>query len=178
MNARQVIVRSLPWIIVFGVLVVLLWPDSGIHPRDARQEVCLSNIRSLGLALLMYADDNQGTLPAAAVWAGDATLPYRHTDETLRCPADKAAYSYAMNKNLSERKLEDLLQHEEVPVLFDSTQGKRNAHDSGQSWPVPPRHPDGNSVAFAYGNVRCVRTKPDFRVRWRKGEPRAEGGLP
>ncbi len=152
------------------VSLVLLAGGGGIilaqapkpDPKE-QQAQCLSNIRQLGLAMLMYANDWNEQLPPADRWS-EVTKPYRRNEALLHCPVDKARYSYAMNQNVSKRWFKDIPAPWQTVLLFESTQGRKNACDVGRSWPVPARHSGCNCVAFADGHAVCTRHKPDFSL--------------
>lgn len=48
---------------VIGVLIGLLLPSLSMVQETARRVVCQSNVRQIGLGLVLYADDHQGRLP-------------------------------------------------------------------------------------------------------------------
>jgi prepilin-type processing-associated H-X9-DG protein len=80
-------------------------------------------------------------LPPAGRWC-DAVYLYVKNPDLFRCPEDRrgVAYSYALNANLGGRKLETIRDPAEVILLFDSSQGVKNAADVGQSL---RSHPEG-----------------------------------
>lgn len=51
-------------IAVIAVLIGILLPSLASVNETARRVVCQSNIRQVGLGLIMYADDNKGMLPS------------------------------------------------------------------------------------------------------------------
>ena len=51
-------------IAIIGILAALLLPTLGIARARARQANCMSNMRQLGHAVYLYADDFNGTLPS------------------------------------------------------------------------------------------------------------------
>lgn len=51
---------------VISVLIALLLPALSRARQAANQVVCLSNLRQLGLAFVMYANENQGRFPRHA----------------------------------------------------------------------------------------------------------------
>jgi prepilin-type N-terminal cleavage/methylation domain-containing protein/prepilin-type processing-associated H-X9-DG protein len=56
-------------LVVIGIIAVLigvLLPVLGRAREQGRSTACLSNLRQLGLAFMMYANDNKGFLPATA----------------------------------------------------------------------------------------------------------------
>jgi beta-lactamase regulating signal transducer with metallopeptidase domain len=130
-----------------------------------QQEQCVTNMKQLGLACILYAMDSDGTLPPAARWC-DAIRPYLRSEAIHQCLADKKKYSYAMNSNLSSKKWADISAKAaaRTVLLFESTQGRKNASDRGASWPRTARHAQGNCVAFADGSVIRTKAKPDFSL--------------
>jgi prepilin-type N-terminal cleavage/methylation domain-containing protein len=54
---------------IIAVLIAVLLPVLGKARAQANRAVCLSNIRQLGAAILMYCNDNNGWFPTCAVWA-------------------------------------------------------------------------------------------------------------
>lgn len=50
---------------VIGILASLLLPALGFARRKADSARCISNLRQLGIALRLYADENGGRLPSA-----------------------------------------------------------------------------------------------------------------
>lgn len=58
---------------IIAVLISILLPSLSRARQAAASVQCLSNLRQLGTAMLMYADDNKGFLPPAAAegyWGG------------------------------------------------------------------------------------------------------------
>jgi hypothetical protein len=121
-------------------------------------------MKQLATAVTMYAQDHQSRLPPANRWC-DAINPYIRNQAIFKCPADKAKYSYAMNFNLSRMELKRIRNPAQTVMLFESTQGRKNATDVGRSWPAKPRHGPGICVAYCDGHCKVETKKPDFRVR-------------
>jgi prepilin-type N-terminal cleavage/methylation domain-containing protein/prepilin-type processing-associated H-X9-DG protein len=57
------LIELLVVISIIALLVGILLPALGAARRSAQNVVCKSNLRSTGLVLLMYAEDNDGTFP-------------------------------------------------------------------------------------------------------------------
>lgn len=82
---------------IIGLLAGMLLPSLVRAKARALATGCLSNQRQIGLAMQMYADDNQNWLPGTMHGAGVNTnrswiyslRPYlAHVDEVRLCPAD------------------------------------------------------------------------------------------
>lgn len=66
MRRAFTLIELLVVIAVISVLAAFLFPVFGRARESARRTSCLSNVRQLGQAFLMYAGDNDETLPNAA----------------------------------------------------------------------------------------------------------------
>src|ERR1700759_3030572 len=69
-------------IVVMGIislLISILLPTLVTARRHAEQANCASNLHQIGMALISYANANQGTLPAWSAWH---TWPRGTSDDT------------------------------------------------------------------------------------------------
>lgn len=55
---------------IIGILAAMLLPVLGVAREKARRISCAGNLKQLGMAIMMYADDHNGVLPAP-LWASD-----------------------------------------------------------------------------------------------------------
>lgn len=90
------LIELLVVIAIIGLLASMLMPALSRASGKARQVKCLSNLRQLGLGLVMYADDFDGRLPQTAhqtlntneLWVRKLG-PYVGGSEAIRlCPSD------------------------------------------------------------------------------------------
>jgi len=112
---------------IIAVLVSILLPSLSRARESAKQVQCLSNLRQLGNAFIMYTNDNKGSFPRPGVgttawvfedWIYWEDLPTRRLEDSaigkyvgkpfspnvFRCPSDdmnahtnKYVYSYSVN---------------------------------------------------------------------------------
>lgn len=106
------LVELLVVIAIISILAALLFPVFLTAQGKARQAVCLSNLRQIGLSISMYAEDYDGLYPYALdpadkftpqIWAqfpdfqkdfpslpliNEALQPYIKSKELFHCPAD------------------------------------------------------------------------------------------
>jgi prepilin-type processing-associated H-X9-DG protein len=156
------------------ILVTILFPVFAQARDKARQTSCLTNLRTLGQAFQMYRADFDEVFPPADRWA-DALSPYLpqaprkqetkpgpKSRDVLHCPADANRFSYAFNDavtrlsaipKLGIRRAEEA----RIPLLFESSANRRNAHDDGSSLIHPPRHNLGNNFLYADGHAVLQR---------------------
>lgn len=73
------LIELLTVIAIIAILAAILIPVAGRVRENARAAVCVSNIRQISIAMLLYADENNGILPTS----GDFRRPPRRSDWIL-----------------------------------------------------------------------------------------------
>lgn len=79
---------------IIAILVALIFPVFGKAKRTAKSISCLSNLRQIGAATIMYGTDNDGRLPpmnplTGVSWDGKSENPllvYGATPDVFHCP--------------------------------------------------------------------------------------------
>jgi prepilin-type N-terminal cleavage/methylation domain-containing protein/prepilin-type processing-associated H-X9-DG protein len=99
------LIEMLVVIAIIGVLAAITLPVFFRAREKARQVTCLSNLKQLGAAMVMYATDWDGGLPAARVFEGREGNPYGNWAGVSwvngGCdPTKGQIYSYAGNARL------------------------------------------------------------------------------
>lgn len=127
------------------------------HPYSA---ACLSNIKQIGIAIVMYEADFDDHYPRVGPWM-DEILPDMKSEDMFRCPQapskpgeGKKVYGYAMNRPLAGRDASHIKQPATAIVLFDSANLERNVMGGPSLLPKPGRHVSrengpGNNVGYA-----------------------------
>src|SRR5688572_1797966 len=85
-------------IAIIAILAALLMPALSGAKKAANRIKCVSNMKQLGVALQMYADDNADEFPARTIspraWPY-ALLPFYVVPEILQCPSDSFLFGAA-----------------------------------------------------------------------------------
>ncbi len=128
--------------------------------EKATTETCLSNLKQLALAALMFAADHDNQLPSADKWT-DEVIPYVKNEAILKCPAaPELECAYALNRALAGKNHLAIPRLAEEIIFFESNLGKRNATGTVQDLADPPRHQGGNNYAFADGHCKWSHELP------------------
>lgn len=103
-----------------AIFAAILFPFFGQAKERAQATACLSNVRQLGMAVLMYAADHEERLPEAESWENDIS-EYLFNKEILTCPT--TGKHYVFNKKLSGVDLKDLDNPQATPMLWEPARG-------------------------------------------------------
>jgi hypothetical protein len=170
------------WLALILIIAPLFWfVPTYFYMRNltaSQNASCQSTMKSLGAALLGYARDNNDQLPDAKDWIAVAT---RRTGERLHCVVDidkTHPSSYAMNANLSGKKLSGIKNPHDVILLYESTSKAQVPFGHGEDLPhvgkdtvgVGRHHTLGyrfNYYLMADGSVRAPQNMDEVKTyKW------------
>jgi prepilin-type N-terminal cleavage/methylation domain-containing protein len=105
-------------IAIVAILAAILFPVFAKAREKARQTACLNNQRQIATALLLWAQDHEEQLPAAATVWGEVSLD----KGVLQCPTagKKLPLGYGYNGYLSARALGDIASPVAMPLVCDA----------------------------------------------------------
>lgn len=126
------LIELLVVIAIIGLLSALLLPALASSKGRAKQAACLSNMRQLGMSMILYADDHRGLLPLTShggspleSWI-NTLKPYAGNLDRIRlCPSDSRASERLTNNGTSYIQNEFLA----VPLLDPFGQELDRRHD-------------------------------------------------
>jgi len=90
------LIELLVVIAIIAILAAMLLPVLSRAKEAGRRIACLNNIRQVGLASLMYVNDNQGAFPPRSEtnsWPNQLYDNYGKNVKVLLCPTDIATFS-------------------------------------------------------------------------------------
>lgn len=116
--------RRNAWIAVLIVGAPLLWTIPTVWYLKAethhKNATCQENLETLNAAIDSFAKGHQNRMPDAKQWA---VILQNQSTQTLHCPADpdtQHASSYAMNADISGKKLSDFKNAHDVILVYET----------------------------------------------------------
>ena len=153
-SRRHSIRNAIILLVILFALAALIYPTVKRcrvrrHPRVSSS---LSNIKQLGIAMLMYADDYGGWLPSSSKWTQTIT-PYVRSAKPFRSPIDPTTQpvSYLMVERYSRASLSDIPNRAETPLLYEAEYGAPADWANG-----------GINVLFADGHAKWMSQLPQI----------------
>jgi len=173
------LIELLVVIAIIAILAAILFPVFAKAREKARQTSCLNNIKQLGLAAMMYAQDYDELLmarympitvypaPAYAIWwlprAGVSSLldPYIKNNQIGKCPslgAGRNGYGYCVSFIGGNISLGAIKRPAEIVLFTDDTFGSMTAYLPSQgvaNWGANYVTPPGATGAAIVWSVNC-----------------------
>lgn len=150
---------------IVAIMAAIALPALSKARAQAQRVVCISNMKQLGLSMIMYATDHNNVLPSCGKWC-DEVKPYhgQSADKVMRCPVAKnATCTYAMNKNINT--LANIKSPATMVLLFES---KAGCNQGGGTELVSTANHGGKgfNVVFCDGHVEFVTIEEIGKLKW------------
>ncbi len=161
------LIELLTTIVALSIIAVMLYPIFNKDRRKAGETSCMSNQRSIMIAINMYAHDHSDCLPPSSeIWAIT-----EFQASALKCPEDsKNSNSYLYNNNLSGVNLSDTnMVLRMVTVEGETVKGTKRTLNNIYYSPndVRYRHDNKAVAGFIDGHAESV-TKITEKESWDK----------
>lgn len=154
--------KTSPVVWVAGIAIVIVatmpWWRDFVQKRPVYYRIpCVSNIKSLSLAMIMYSADNDDRLPPAANWS-DLLGQYVKNHEVTRCPSAKVGGYYALHSSAAEVNVKKVKDPQLRAMLFESDSTSPNPSGGFEILPAKSWHGDQFAVSFLDGHA-AFRTR-------------------
>jgi len=128
------LIELLVVIAIIAILAAILFPVFAQAREKARATSCLSNMKQIGTATMMYAQDNDENMPYgyAYTWPGQKELywwqdldrPYVKNETVYTCPSASPhyAYNYLRPKGLPNPLIKDYIANAHIGPFYIKTQ--------------------------------------------------------
>jgi len=140
---------------IIAVLIGILLPVLGRAREQANSAACLSNLRRLGMAFIMYANDNKGWLPGTSRGGPELEHDWLHYQHDNNRDLDKSAVGKYLGKIIDDGRSNLASNYEgktlNVKVLrcpSDDVTAKRQ-----RAYPPPTGTNDGQAEFYTYSYV-------------------------
>lgn len=159
-------VLSGAFLLVLPVLAALLLPALAKAKGRAQEIGCMNNLKQLGLANIMYANDNKGHFASADNWC-DALKQYAPDTRVFVCPAARGDHQcdYAFNAKLAGFDVKQVRSPAQTVLLFEA-EGGWNGSGGEELAMKPSRHFGKVGVVFADGHTEMIGQSRLQEVRW------------
>ena len=152
------------YLLLIPILAAMLLPALAQAKSRAQTINCVNNLKQLGLAVRLYANDNKDQLPAATNWC-DTILPNVGSEKVFLCPAARPGprSHYAFNARLGSAEIGKIAPD---TVMIFETDGGWNLSGGPELMLQRPRHGRTFVVGLADGSVQQINEGRLGQLRW------------
>ena len=144
------LIELLVVIAIIAILAAIIFPVFAQARAKARQATCTSNLRQIGLALMMYVDDNDEVMPASYFPQNDPTSVTAASNSTYYYKWMDAIFPYCKSEGI----FDDPEDQESPPYHYRTgrdygSYGQNGAYKSMYPYLIPPRSSSLETVLLA-----------------------------
>jgi prepilin-type processing-associated H-X9-DG protein len=133
---------------------------SGIFARAklaAKKTACLSNIKQLGVAVMIYLADHDDKYTMSASKLRSALDPYTKNEHLWFCPSgSKTVPAYSINTRLIGKSAEQIKDPANTVMLYEGSKGKLDF-----------RHDGTAAVTFADSHAKMIKAADAKYLNWK-----------
>jgi len=128
----------------------------GTEPSD-EVKACLSNVKQIGLGLLMLSSDNNDTVYAGSGPLSAGLGAYVKNSRIFHCPKDEEkGESYSLNSDIAGLSTTKVEMPNETVMVYE-----------GKNKKLEFRHEGTAAVCFADGHAKMVSQADAAKLRWK-----------
>ena len=177
------LIELLVVIAIIAILAAILFPVFARAREKAKTASCLSNLKELGLGMLMYTQDYDQIIPAwyrysppgvsnYICWTA-VIYPYVKNKQIFCCPSDDAGQgpkfdpeapmngqswmnswsSYGINDYCQGMQISEIVSPAQMPMIGENY----SAYGISSSWKPTITHLGGSNVVFVDGHAKWYR---------------------
>jgi prepilin-type N-terminal cleavage/methylation domain-containing protein/prepilin-type processing-associated H-X9-DG protein len=167
------LIELLVVIAIIAILAAILFPVFAKAREKANQNSCMNNQRQIALAINMFTQDHEETMPTAKEWVTALSSDYGVKGEVWDCPTIthvgreyQPDYFYVAGSFLSGVAAGDITNPVDTPLTADLARPEKNPayiNDAGQTDPekavkqTDARHNGGAVFTFVDGHVSWLK---------------------
>ncbi len=157
----------LPFILMPLIGMIILMPALAQVRGMAQRTICASNISSLGQALKIYSNDNQGKYPTCDKWCDLLIDNAGVSNRQFICKSASAGpCNYALNKNI---EIQGPNSPSDMVLLFETSPGWNQC--GGEDILSTNNHKGaGCNILYNDGHVEFVLKEGLDRLKWKPNE--------
>lgn len=173
-NAFAITGIVIPVVMLFFMpfILAILMPALSKTKHIAHRSVCATNLRTLSLAMIIYANDNGDRLPFSDNWSDVLIQKADVSPKSFLCPGDDAVVgqsSYALNRNAAEKHVRKL--RPDMVLLFETSAGQTAARHwnlvgGPESITTEHHNGEGCNVVFVDGHTEFIPADRIHTLRW------------